>query len=240
MEGYPIINPTVLLIDDDPEAKDYMQWQLEDSGFQVIWAGGGREALRQLYEKLAPDLVLLDINMPEMDGYTVCQRIREISDIPIIMLSSCTDDEAVVRSLRIGADDYVTKPYNKDILIERVRATLRRAATKPLSQAISNYNDGYLSINLKERRVIINGKILRLSPTEFKLLELLLESAPHIVCYRSLLENVWGFEYIDDIDYLRVYIWHLRNKLEPNPKAPIYIINEPSIGYRFQRQSHQP
>ncbi|NDJ85733.1 MAG: response regulator transcription factor [Chloroflexi bacterium] len=235
MEVYPVTNPTVLLIDDDKYERDVVQWELSREGFNVIYAENGIEGLRQLYEQ-HPDLVLLDINMPQMDGYTVCQRIREVSSVPIIIVSALETPESIVRSLDLGADDYVVKPYKVDVLVARARATLRRAAAEPtVGREQQVYNDGYLTINLEERRVLVDGELMRLSPTEYRLLELLLQESPRVVPYRVLLENVWGFEYINDIDYLRVYIWHLRNKLEPNPREPIYILNELGVGYRFQR-----
>jgi DNA-binding response OmpR family regulator len=237
MEAYPVVHPTVLLIDDNPKEADIVKWQFESAGFNVIYAMNGKEGLRFLCDD-RPDLVLLDVNMPMMDGYDVCQRIREISDIPIVMLSLRSEADAIVKGLTIGADDYVTKPYNKEVLIARVNATLRRAATRPTVFASKEtYNDGYLAINLEQRRVLKRGEPQHLSPTEFNLLAILLEASPRVVTYRALLEQVWGFEYIDDIDYLRVYIWHLRNKLEPDSKQPIYILNELSVGYRFQRQT---
>lgn len=225
---------TVLLIDDDTAACDTIQWTLQQEGFQVICAYDGVKGLRQLYQH-QPDVVLLDLNMPVMDGYTLCERIREVSDVPIIVISAREEPESIVRCLEMGADDYITKPYNNQVLVARTRANLRRAsadAVKPHAKLI--YTDEYLALNLETRRTVVNGEAIKLSPREFHVLELLLQAAPRVVSYRALLEEVWGFEYIDDVDYLRVYIWHLRNKLEPDPKSPIYILNETGVGYRFQ------
>jgi two-component system KDP operon response regulator KdpE len=210
---------------------------LHQSGHAVLTAYDGQEGLRQMYQG-RPDLIVLDINMPAMDGWTVCQRIREVSNIPVIMVTANGEPEEIVKGLDMGADDYIVKPFEINVLLARVRSNLRRAATEPtLFKRDVLYSDDYLTINMEEHRITVRGEPVRLTPTEFNLVAHLVEAAPRIVSYRELLENVWGFEYIDDIDYLRVYIWHLRRKLEPNPKEPTYIINELGVGYRFERQN---
>lgn len=237
MEAYPIINPTVLVIEDNPDDTHIVEWQLQSEGFQVICTADGRQGLIHVCDVL-PDLVLLDVDIPGMNGHTVCQRIREISDVPIIIVSAHGQPDEVVEGLKLGADDYLVKPYSKEVLIARARATLRRAAAPPHpNQGRKIYNDGHLAINLPQRRVSVDGETVHLSPIEFSLLSILMEASPRIVPYRALLEEVWGFEYIDDIDYLRVYIWHLRSKIEQNPKEPKYVLNELGVGYRFQRQT---
>ncbi len=229
-------NPTVLVIDDDPVAITLVSEALRHDNYRPISASDGAQGLRTMYEQ-HPDLILLDINMPAMDGWTVCQRIREVSNIPIIMVTGQDAPEEITKGLDMGADDYVTKPYELSVLLARVRATLRRAAAAPtIFKKDVVYSDSHLTINLEERRVLVKGEQVRLTPTEFNLLAHLVEHAPRIIAYRELLEKVWGFEYIDDIDYLRVYIWHLRRKLEPNTKEPSYIINELGVGYRFEKQ----
>ncbi len=234
MQVNPVIVYKILLIEDDNLDRETAQWRLESEGFEVISAIDGKEGLRQLYHH-RPDLVLLDINMPTMDGYTVCQRIREISNIPIIIVSSHQEPEAIVHSLSLGADDYLEKPYDKDVLVARTKAVLRRAVAEPTSQHRSKlvYSDDYLTINLDKRRVTVQGEPMRLSATEYRLLEILVREAPRVVSYRSLLENVWGYDYAEDIDNLRVYIWHLRRKIEADPKKPVYLLNEQGLGYRF-------
>lgn len=235
MEAYPVAEPTILFIDDDEMACISMQYNLQEQGFNVICALNGRDGLRQLYDS-RPDLIMLDLHMPQMDGFTICQRIREISDVPIIIVSTQQAPEDVARILKMGADDYVSKPYDSEVLAARAHATLRRAAAEPIATNYRlSYSDDHLSINFSERRVLVKGEPVRLSPTEYRLLEMLVQESPRVVTYRALLENVWGFEYINDIDYLRVYIWHLRNKLEPDSKNPVYILNELGVGYRFQR-----
>ena len=227
----------ILVIDDDPAARELVTSTLKREEYTTITAPDGQAGLRAMYEN-KPDLIVLDIKMPTMDGWTVCQRIREVSDIPIIMLTAQDSPEEIIKGLDMGADDYVTKPFDLPVLAARVGATLRRA-NKDRSQLKAGiaYSDDYISINLDERRVIVGGNQIRLTPTEFDLLAHLVQNIPRIVTYRDLLSEVWGFEYIDDIDYLRVYIWHLRRKLEPESKKPIYILNELGVGYRFQKQT---
>ncbi len=229
--------PTVLIIDDDTMHLNMVKDALQAAGYHVLTAVDGQAGLRALY-KAHPDLVLLDVNMPTMDGWTVCERIREVSNIPIIMLTARGAPEEVIKGLDLGADDYIAKPFELGVLLARVRANLRRAASPPTQVAGGEgYHDEHLAIDLEERRVRVDGKLIRLTPTEFNLLALLVSRAPRTVPYRELLERVWGFEYIDDIDYLRVYIWHLRRKLEPDPKNPIYILNELGVGYRFEKRA---
>ena len=229
-------NPTVLMIDDDQSLVQMVKSTLEQAGVTVMTAPDGQEGLKKMYQG-RPDLIILDINMPAMDGWTVCTRIREVSNIPIIMLTARNEPEEIVRGLDLGADDYILKPFETNVLMARVRANLRRAAAQPtLFKQNVLYSDDYITINLDEHRVTTNGDTVRLTPTEFNLMAYLVDAAPRIVTYRELLENIWGFEYIDDIDYLRVYIWHLRRKLEPDAKNPTYIINELGLGYRFEKQ----
>ncbi len=228
---------TVLVIDDDPALLRLISVNLGNEGYRVLTAEGGQEGLRLLRDA-QPDLLVLDVNMPNMDGWVVCARVREISNIPILILTARTALDDVVHGLEIGADDYILKPFRMRELIARVRANLRRATLEPSPPAHEAiYHDSRLTINLGEHRVIVDGASVRLTPTEFKLLTQLLIAAPQVVTYRQLLEQVWGWEYVDDIDYLRVYVWHLRRKLERDPKQPIYIVNEHGVGYRFERQT---
>lgn len=233
MSGY-----TILVVDDDQIFTQLVSDTLRVAGFNVVVAYDGREALRLFYHH-KPSLVLLDLALPDplLDGLAVCRRIREVSEVPVIMLTAEQDPEEIVKCLEAGADDYVTKPYQRDVLIARVRANLRRIGTSDLverSRVI--YSDGYLTVNLDERRVFRDGEPIKLSPREYNLLAKLLSEAPRVVNYRDLLSDVWGAEYVDDIDYLRVYIWHLRRKLEKDPQNPVYIQNESGVGYRFERQ----
>lgn len=226
--------PAVLIIDDDKALVELVSNTLKHEGYRVLAAYDGQSGLRQVYQH-QPDLIILDINMPTMDGWVVCQRVREVSSTPIIMLTARDEPEEIVKGLDLGADDYINKPFQFSVLLARVRANLRRATTKPLHKDMT-YSDDYLTVSLDDHRVMVKGESIRLTPTEFDLLARLVDNAPRIIPYRELLEQVWGFEYIDDIDYLRVYIWHLRRKLEPNPKEPTYIVNELGVGYRFEKQ----
>jgi len=231
---------TILVVDDEADTLRMITRNLEQAGFRVIQAASGQEALRQMYDN-RPDLLVLDVDLSKsgsrMDGITVCQRIREVSTVPIIMVTAKTAPEDIVVGLEAGADDYVNKPFNKDVLIARIRANLRRAANEPTYEKSGViYSDSYLTINLDERRVTRDGIQVKLSPTEFNMLAKLIQSSPRVVAYRDLLESVWGYEYIDDIDYLRVYMWHLRRKVEKDARAPVYLINELGVGYRFEKQ----
>ena len=230
----------ILVVDDDPSLVRMISQVLTDKGFEVLQANNGQEALRLLFAQ-KPDLMLLDVVMPGMDGWQTCSRIRDISPaIPIIMLTGQrkTEDD-VVRGLDYGADDYLLKPVGNKELVARVRAALRRAELPSYlddrERAIT-YSDGFLTINLTERKVIVGGEKLKLTPIEFRLLAILLENAGRILTHRQLLEKVWGWEYVDDLDYVRIYISHLRRKIEPEPALPKYIITEPGVGYSFQKE----
>jgi len=183
-----------------------------------------------------PDLIVLDLMMPKMDGWTTCRRIREVSNVPIIMLTTQDRPHDIIRGLDEGADEYVTKPFDVGVLVARVRAVLRRMNLVPVApqKEDQTYSDHYLTFNPVERRVTVNGEPVKLTPTEYNLLALLIKNAGRVLPYRTLLEQVWGWEYIDDVDYLRVYIWHLRRKLEPDPKNPRYVLTEHGVGYRFE------
>jgi two-component system KDP operon response regulator KdpE len=225
----------ILVIDDDKLTTRMVYDQLTDADYAVHVAHDGQEGLRQMYAH-QPDLIILDLLMPRMDGWTTCRRIREVSDVPIIMLTAQDRPQDVIRGLDEGADEYVTKPFELDVLLARVRAVLRRAALTPTASQKEEvaYSDDYLTFNPVDRRVTVNGELVKLTPTEYDLLALLIKNAGRVLPYRDLLEQVWGWEYIDDVDYLRVYIWHLRRKLEPDPKSPRYVLTEHGVGYRFE------
>ena len=226
---------TVLVIDDDKLTASMITDQLDEEGHTVHVAHDGREGLRQMYAQ-QPDLIILDVLMPEMDGWTTCRRIREVSNVPIIMLTARDRPQDIIRGLDEGADEYVTKPFEMTVLLARVRAVLRRVSLPPTLRQKEDvsYSDEYLTFNPVDRRVMIDGELVKLTPTEYNLLALLIKNTGRVLPYRSLLEQVWGWEYIDDVDYLRVYIWHLRRKLEPDPKNPRYVLTEHGVGYRFE------
>jgi two-component system KDP operon response regulator KdpE len=228
----------VLIADDEPIFARLVSQVLSHQGYEVLTAGDGREALRLLFAN-RPDLVLLDLMMPRMDGLQTCSRIRELCDAPIIILSGKRkSEEDIARGLDCGADDYIMKPVGNKELVARVRAILRRAElSSSYGKMKTCYSDDLLTVDMAERRVIINGERVKLTPKEFKLFALLVENAGRILTHKQLLEKVWGWEYIDDLDHVRIYIWHLRHKIELDPAHPKYIITEPGVGYYFQKSS---
>jgi two-component system KDP operon response regulator KdpE len=225
----------ILVIDDDPSLVALLYHSLTEEGYEVYKAYDGQEGLRQIYSQ-QPDLIILDIIMPKLDGWQVCRRTREMSDIPIIILTTRGKEKDIVRGLDYGADDYLPKPFSVVELLARVRAALRRAALPPPTEEPAAYSDDYLIVNLAERRVTVEGEPVKLTPTEFRLLAQLVENAGRALTYSQLLEKVWGWEYKDDIDYVRIYIWHLRQRIEKDPSQPQYILTEYGIGYRFKRR----
>jgi len=227
----------ILVIDDDPALVRVIDQVLTEKGYEVLKSSNGLEALRLLFTH-KPDLVLLDIVMPEMNGWQTCSRIRDLSDVPIIMFTGQQKGEAdIVRGLDYGADDYLLKPVGNKELVARVRAVLRRAELPSyLDEGKETvFNDGFLSVDIVERKVVVNGERVKLTPIEFRLLALLVENTGRILTHRQLLEKVWGWEYVDDLDYVRIYISHLRRKMEPKPARPRYIKTESGVGYYFQK-----
>ncbi len=227
----------ILTIDDDPGFLNLVDHVLSIQGFEVFKAPSGQEGLKLLYAE-KPDIVLLDVCMPKMDGWQVCQRIRDIADIPIIMLTGKQKaEEDIVRGLDYGADEYLFKPVGNRELVARVKAVLRRnelPSPTELKREVT-YADAFLTVDIAERKVTVNGERVKLTPREFRMLSYLVENADHILTHKELLEKVWGWEYTDDLDYVRIYISHLRQKVEPNPPLPTYIITEPGVGYYFQK-----
>ncbi len=226
------MSTTILLVDDDPVLSELVSYILKAEGYTAVVANNGEDGLRK-FQSTSPDLVVLDVTMPEMDGFEVCRRIRRTSSVPVIMLTAQGAEDSIVKGLDMGADDYVTKPFQLKPFMARVRANLRRANDPQPQFGKVTYSDDYLTVDLEAHKVTVNGEPVKLTPTEYKLLAVLVKNRGRILEFRTLLEQVWGFEYIDDIDYLRVYIWHLRRKIEPDPKNPVYLHNELSLGYRF-------
>ena len=229
----------ILLIDDSEIDSRMVQDYLESGGHTVRREPNGQAGLRALWEA-RPDLVLLDVVMPEMDGWITCARIREVSDTPIIMLTSLNRDDEVVKGLELGADDFVSKPLSPRQLTARIEAVLRRsqrAAVVPAGQAVPLYDDGQLRIDVDTHEVRLDAALIELSPTEFKLLVALAGTPGRVHTFTALLTQVWGPEYVDDLDFLRVYISRLRHKLEADPNSPTWILTERGFGYRFARQS---
>jgi len=229
----------ILVVDDEPTLVKLISQILTHRGYEVLTAGDGQEALRLLFAN-KPDLVLLDVKMPKMDGWQTCSRIRELSDVPIIMLTGKQkSEEDIVRGLDYGADDYLIKPVGSRELVARVQAMLRRTelpAPQDTERTIS-YSDSFLTVDVAERKVLVDGERVKLTPLEFKLLAFLLKNAGRILTHKQLLEEVWGWEYADDVDFVRIYIWHLRRKIEPDPSQPRYVVTEPGVGYYFRKIS---
>jgi two-component system KDP operon response regulator KdpE len=225
----------ILVVDDDPVQLRLVDQILTSHGYGVIKAGSGEEGIRQVYES-QPDLVILDVLMPGIDGWQTCRCIREASDVPIIMLTGKhKSEDDIVRGLEAGADEYLAKPVGNRELLARVRAALRRADKSSGEHSRKNtlFSHGHLTVDTAERKVTLKGEKLKLTPREFRLLALLVQNAGHIMSHQQLLENVWGWEYIDDVDYVRIYISHLRQKIESDPSEPRYILTEPGVGYYF-------
>ena len=225
----------VLVVDDEPQIRRVMRVILAGENYEVVEARSGEAALLRFREFL-PDLVLLDLNMPGMSGLEACRIIRETSDVPIVVLTVRHEEEEKVEALDAGADDYVTKPFGKKELLARIRAALRRS---PVSSTAGprTFISGDLEIDFEARKIRSGTKSVRLTPKEFDLLRYLVSHAGKPVPHRELLQAVWGPDYGDQSDYLRVFITHLRKKIEPNPAKPQYILTEPWIGYRFAGSS---
>ena len=227
----------ILVVDDEPAQVRLVDQVLANNGYEVLKASNGQEALRIIFER-KPDLILLDVVMPGIDGWQTCSCIREFTDIPIIILTGKRNEEDdIVRGLEYGADEYLSKPLGNRELVARVRAALRRAERPSYldERKKTVFSDDYLIVDVPERKVMVYGERLKLTPREFRLLALLAENADRVLSHQQVLENVWGWEYIDDVDYVRIYISHLRQKIEPDPSQPKYILTEPGMGYYFHK-----
>jgi two-component system, OmpR family, KDP operon response regulator KdpE len=225
----------IMIVDDETDIREAIGKRLKREGFEVILCADGVEALRR-FQIDRPEMVILDIVMPNsVDGLVVCRRIRDVSETPIILLSAqAISEDDIVTGLMAGADDYLEKPVGMNELAARIHA-LRRRAILSSGENAQQYDDSYLTVDLHRRTVHVQGQRVHLTPTEFKLLAVLMENAGRVVSQRDLLEQVWGHEYIDDIYYPRVYISQLRRKIERDPANPNYILTEHRIGYRFEK-----
>lgn len=225
----------ILLVDDDPAQLRMMSSFLNANNLKPLQANNGREAVRMIASS-KPDLIILDMVMPEMDGCETCRLIREMSNVPVIMLTGQRKSEAdIVRGLDCGADEYIYKPVGNRELLARIKAALRRSEKVPAGDIPKKvfFSNDYLTVDVAERKVIVNGERLKLTPREFRLLALLVENADRILSHKQVLEHVWGYEYVNDVDYVRIYVSHLRQKIEPEPSTPRYILTEKGIGYYF-------
>lgn len=227
----------VLVVDDSLDVVEVIKLALAHAGASVQTATSGHDALRYFFSR-SPDLVILDLMMPGMDGWEVCQRIRQVSDVPLIMLTALGQDTDIVQGLEYGADEYITKPVSMTVLISRVQAVLRRAYLYETKQKPTAYSDGYLNIDLETGKVMIEGQSIRLSAIERRLLTYLYQHAGQVLSFDQILEKVWGKGYEHNPEYVHVYISNLRKKIEPDSRQPIYLLTEHGLGYRFEKQSH--
>ena len=220
----------ILVVDDEQEITLVLRSGLTKHGFDVRAAGEGEAAL-DIFRAWTPDLVLTDLSMPNMNGLKLCERLREFSTVPIIVLSVKGDEATKIEALDAGADDYVTKPFGMGELLARVRAALRRSPAT--TEETTLIEDGDFRVDLATRAVHVDEKEIRLSPKEFDLLVFFIKNSGRVLTHRTLLANIWGGNYTDQTEYLRVFIRHLRKKIEPDPAKPRYILTDPWVGYRF-------
>jgi DNA-binding response OmpR family regulator len=222
----------ILVVDDEARMINFIRMNLELEGVQVFGALNGVEALDQV-RKHIPDLILLDVMMPQLDGFETLRALREFSSVPVIMLTAKSEEDDVIRGLELGADDYITKPFSVRVLTSRVKAVLRRIQSETEhGQAVLKIDDR-LSIAFNQHEVIVEGQRIKLRPTEYRLLYHLIENVGWTVPHEQLLAKVWGYEYRDETHYVRLYINYLREKIEKDPANPKYILTERGIGYRF-------
>ncbi|GER78545.1 MAG: DNA-binding response regulator [Anaerolineaceae bacterium] len=222
----------ILIVDDEERMVRFIRMNLEHDGFIVADAFNGKQAIQKMRD-VNPDIILLDVMMPDVDGFDVLETIREFTNVPVIMLTARGEEDDRVRGLELGADDYVTKPFSPRELVSRIRAVLRRTegATGAMHGLIEV--DDRLKIDFDRREIWLEGKLVKLRPTEYRLLYHLVQNAGWVVSHDQLLQKVWGYEYRDEPHYVRLYINYLRQKLEKDPANPKYILTERGVGYRF-------
>jgi len=225
------VHRRILVVDDEERMVRFIRMNLEHDGYQVMEALNGRQAIDKLRD--TPDIILLDVMMPDIDGFEVLETVREVSSIPVIMLTAKGEEDDRVRGLELGADDYITKPFSPRELVSRVKAVLRRTegATGSMHGLIEV--DERLRIDFDRREIWLEGKLVKLRPTEYRLLYHLVQNAGWVVSHDQLLQKVWGYEYRDEPHYVRLYVNYLRQKLEKDPSDPRYILTERGVGYRF-------
>lgn len=222
----------ILVVDDEERMVRFIRLNLEHDGFRVVEAYNGTQAIDQVRNNL-PDLILLDVMMPDMDGFEVLKLVRETSSVPVIMLTAKGEEDDRVRGLELGADDYVTKPFSPRELVSRVKAVLRRTETaRGQSSGVIEVDDR-LKIDFDRREVWVEGELVKLRPTEYRLLYHLVQNAGWVISHDQILAKVWGYEYQDEPHYVRLYVNYLRQKLEEDPSNPKYILTERGVGYRF-------
>jgi two-component system KDP operon response regulator KdpE len=225
------MNEKILVVDDNTQLLTLLRLSLERDGFEVVTAESGEEGLRKAYDN-HPDVIILDVMMAEMDGWMTCQRLRNVCDTPIIMLTAKSGGQDVIKGLSLGADDYLTKPCSLDELKARIQTVLRRSKGAPDSRR-QVYDDGIVRVDPADGTVVREGAPVDLTPTESRLLMYLVSQKGRIVPHRELLVNVWGPEYAEEVGYLSVYIRYLRQKIEQDPANPKYIRTRWKVGYYF-------
>ena len=225
--------PRILVVDDEPQLIRVLRTGLKSRGYEIRAAADGLAGF-EMFTDWHPDLVITDLAMPNVDGLELCRRLRAISQVPIIVLSAKGEEKTKVAALDIGADDFVTKPFGIDELLARVRASLRRATAPSINEAAQTVLDsGDFHVDLEAREVKVRGKEIHLTPKEFELLIYFIKHSGKVLTHRTLLSAIWGGNYVEQNEYLRVFVGNLRKKIEPDAAAPRYIVTEPWIGYRF-------
>jgi len=222
---------TVLVIEDEPPIRKLFNISLDSAGYKVVECDNGNEGLR-LAASVRPELILLDLGLPDIDGMDVIKSVREWSQIPIVVCSVRDADEEIIKALELGADDYVTKPFNPDVLLARIQTNLRKAATQEAGEP--NLTNGNLRMDLVRHEVFLNGDKMIFTPKEYDLLRYFLVHRGKMLTHKQILKDVWGAAHVEDMQYLRVYVSQLREKIEPEPASPVYIVTEPGIGYRME------
>jgi len=226
------VDKLILVVDDEPRMIRFIRMNLELEGYRVVEATNGLEAVDRVREDL-PDLVVMDVQMPEMDGFEALELVRQVSMVPVIMLTVKADEEDKIRGLELGADDYVTKPFSPRELSSRIKALLRRMEMpSPPAKTVTQI-DNRLTVDFQRHEVLVDGKPIKLRPTEYRLLYHLISNAGWVMSHETLLSKVWGHEYRDESRLLRLYITYLRKKIEAEPANPQYIFTERGVGYRF-------
>jgi two-component system, OmpR family, KDP operon response regulator KdpE len=231
--------PRILVVDDEPQLTRVLRTGLKSRGYDVRAAADGLAGF-EAFNDWHPDLVITDLAMPNVDGLELCRRLRAVSQVPIIVLSAKGEEKTKVEALDLGADDFVTKPFGIDELLARVRASLRRATAPPMSEATSTILDsGDFHVDLESREITVRGKPIHLTPKEFDLLVYFIKHSGKVLTHRTLLAALWGGNYVEQNEYLRVFVGNLRKKIEPEAARPRYILTEPWIGYRFHEKAQE-
>ena len=223
----------ILIIDDDVDILRMLKLALTGNGFDVTMAASGLDGLRRAYE-IHPDAIILDVMMPMHDGFEICRRLREMTEVPIIFLTARGTVDDIVRGLALGADDYVTKPFNEKELVSRLAASLRRAANKDETPDILVFTQGAFVLDRSRRHAVVGGEIVHLTPTEFEVLDYLVRHAGKVLSRDAILTRVWGPEYLGETELVKQFIYRLRQKIEADPRKPRFIHTVPSTGYFFE------